>query len=224
MARKSSDQSDQKTAPVAMSGPRMANPLSNVEGSELAFGSDYPGLAPHEIRAAPIGQIPTGVAPTDAPSQNQTTHVNVTTNVGGPTIVFAPNTGGPPFIVRALWYLFIGWWLAAVIIVLGYVAIATVVGIPLAFAMFNKMPQALTLRQRTQRYKTQVVEGVTYLTAGHEEQRPWYARALYFLIVGWWLGAIWLSLAWLIGLLVLPLPLSFWMYNRTGGVMTLHRH
>jgi uncharacterized membrane protein YccF (DUF307 family) len=224
MARKTSDRRDQDTASLAMYDARMASPLSKLERGELAPGGDPAAPAPREIQAAPIGQIPPGIAPTGAPSQNQTTQVNVTTNVGGPTIVFAPNTGGPSFIGRALWYLFIGWWLAAVIIVLGYVAIATIVGIPLAFAMFNRMPQALTLRQRTQRYQTQVVEGVNYLTAGHEEQRPWFARALYFLIVGWWFGAVWLSLAWLIGLLILPLPLSFWMYNRTGGVMTLHRH
>lgn len=126
--------------------------------------------------------------------------------------------------VRALWYLFIGWWLAALVIVTGYVCVATIVGIPLGFALFNRIPQALTLRSRTRRFQTTVVGNAAYVAVGHERQRPWSARAVYFLLIGWWFGAVWLVLAWAIGLFIVTLPISFLMYNRTGGVMTLHRH
>jgi hypothetical protein len=33
-----------------------------------------------------------------------------------------------------------------------------------------------------------------------------------------------MGLAWLIGLLIITLPLSIWMMNRVGGVMTLLRY
>ncbi|MDP9440879.1 MAG: hypothetical protein M3P34_01585 [Actinomycetota bacterium] len=83
-------------------------------------------------------------APLPAPSP-----VQVQVNVGTPVVVTAG--GGPPFVVRALWYVFVGWWLSALVIVLGYALTATIVGIPMAFALFNRIPQLLTLRARTVR-------------------------------------------------------------------------
>jgi uncharacterized membrane protein YccF (DUF307 family) len=139
-----------------------------------------------------------------------------------PMIVTAP--AGPPFIARALWYVFVGWWLSALIVALGYLLMITVIGIPVAFALFNRIPQALTLRARTVRYQAEVRDGITYLTAGTQWQRPWYWRALYFLLIGWWFGAVWLGAAWLIGNLIITLPVTFLMYNRTSTVMTLQRH
>jgi uncharacterized membrane protein YccF (DUF307 family) len=162
------------------------------------------------------------------PTRVQPTTVNVppapivNVNVSTPTVITA--AGGPPFVVRALWYLFVGWWLSAIVVVLGYLFLVTVVGIPVAFALFNRIPQALTLRPRTVRYRVETREGITYLTAGHERQRPWYVRTLYFLLIGWWFGAVWSVAAWAIGLLVVTLPITFLMYNRTSAVMTLQRH
>src|SRR5215210_4687129 len=124
----------------------------------------------------------------------------VNVNVSTPMVVTTPR--GLPFIVRALWYLFIGRWLTALVIVIGYLFLVTIIGIPVAFALFNRIPQLLTLRTRTVRYRTDVRDGITYLTAGTEAQRPWYQRAVYFLLVGWWFGAVWLVAAWLIGLLI----------------------
>jgi uncharacterized membrane protein YccF (DUF307 family) len=150
-----------------------------------------------------------------------TVNVNVNTPMM-PMISAAPT--GPSMIVRVLWYVFIGWWLSAVVIVLGYALMLTVIGIPVAFALFNRIPQALTLRARTVRNQVDVRDGVGYVSAGTERQRPWYWRALYFLLIGWWFGAVWLVAAWLIGLLIITLPITFLMYNRTSGVMTLQRH
>lgn len=139
-----------------------------------------------------------------------------------PLVVTAPR--GPSFIVRALWYLFVGWWLSAIVILLGYVCLLTVIGIPAAFALFNRIPQALTLRPRTTQYETTYRNGVLMLQEATIQQRPWIVRALYFLLIGRWFGAVWLVLAWVIGLLVITLPISFLMYNRTSGIMTLQRH
>ncbi|MDP9440878.1 MAG: hypothetical protein M3P34_01580 [Actinomycetota bacterium] len=43
---------------------------------------------------------------------------------------------------------------------------------------------------------------MTSLAASTERQRPWLLRAVWFVFIGWWLGALWLTAAWLIGLLV----------------------
>jgi len=145
-------------------------------------------------------------------------------SLSGPQIGFAPETRQYSFVVRALWYFFIGWWLGALVIVLGYLFTLTIVGIPLGFYFFNRVPQALTLRARTVSYQTEMRDGVAYVGEGMQPQHPWYLRAVWFVFVGWWLGAVWLTAAWVIGLLIITLPISFWMYNRISGVMTLQRH
>lgn len=155
---------------------------------------------------------------------NPTMNVNVTTNVAGPTMVFTHQQTGPGFFVRALWYVFIGWWAAGLAIAVAYLAMAVIIGLPLAFAIFNRLPTILTLRPRTSRWSARTEGDVTFVELGHERQRPWWQRAIYFLLVGWWFGAIWLLFAWAISILIVTLPLTFWMFNRASGVITLHRH
>ena len=100
---------------------------------------------PQEAPAAPAAPA---VPAWQQPSIAQHTNVNV--NVGGPTIVVAQAANSVPLIARVMWYLFIGWWLAPLMLVGGYLLTLTIIGIPVAFALFNKIPQALTLRPRTQ--------------------------------------------------------------------------
>jgi len=65
---------------------------------------------------------------------------------------------------------------------------------------------------------------VTVLSNEHTAQLPMWQRALYFLFVGSWVGPIWIALAYVVGLGIITLPLTIWMFDRIGGVMTLHRH
>ena len=58
--------------------------------------------------------------------------------LGNPSSVIVTRRQGPPFLVRVLWYLFIGWWLAGISLALGYLAAVTIVGLPLAFWIFNR--------------------------------------------------------------------------------------
>ncbi len=141
-----------------------------------------------------------------------------------PTVVFSPQTRQHSFVVRALWFLCIGWWLSGIVMVLGYLFTVTIAGMPLGFYFLNRIPQALTLRARTAAFRTEVRDGVTYVVETELPQYPWYIRALWFVFVGWWLGALWLIAAWLLSLPVITLPISIWMFNRTSGVITLQRH
>ncbi len=149
---------------------------------------------------------------------------SVTVNVGAPTMVFTHHKTGPGFFIRALWFLFIGWWASGLAIFLGYLAVFSIIGLPLAFFIFNRLPTILTLRARTQEYSSSFRNGVTHMSLATVAQRAWWQRAIYFAVVGWWFGAVWLTLAWLVGILLITMPLSFWMYNRVSGVMTLQRH
>ena len=55
------------------------------------------------------------------------------------------------------------------------------------------------------------------------EQYPMWARAIWFLLVGWWLGAFYLTLAWTLCVLIITLPIGLWLFNRVGAVMTMLR-
>ncbi len=139
------------------------------------------------------------------------------------TIVIT-DRGGPGFLVRAVWYLLVGWWLSGLAIGLGWLLAVTIVGLPLAFMIFNRIPAIMTLRGRTVNYVASTRDGVTYLEGRQLDQRPLLLRAIYFVLVGWWLGGAWMAAAWVVGLLIITLPISIWMMNRVGGVMTLLRY
>jgi uncharacterized membrane protein YccF (DUF307 family) len=49
-------------------------------------------------------------------------------------------------------------------------------------------------------------------------------RALWFVFMGWWLGALWMSVAYVFCILILTMPIGLMMFDRTGGVMTLLRY
>ena len=173
---------------------------------------------PAPLAAAPAGAL----AQSSTPTGSQSTVVNV--NINSTPLVVVPSSSGPSFLVRALWYLFIGWWLAGLAIGLGYLAVFSIVGLPLAFYIFNRIPTLLTLRPRTQNYKVEVQHGVTVLQTGTREQLPLWMRSLWFVCVGWWAGALWLTGAYLLSLVIVTLPLGLMMFNRVGGVMTLLRY
>ena len=140
------------------------------------------------------------------------------------TQVVAQSAGGPGCLVRGLWFIFVGWWLSGLAITLGYVLAVTIVGLPAAFWIFNRIPAIITLRRRTQTYVTEQVGDTTVVRAKTILQRSMWLRLVYFVVVGWWLGAIWLTVAWLLSVTIIGLPAGLLMYNRIGGVMTLLRY
>ncbi|HEX2765655.1 MAG TPA: YccF domain-containing protein [Candidatus Limnocylindria bacterium] len=141
-----------------------------------------------------------------------------------PQMIVITDRGGPSFLVRIIWYIFIGWWLSGLAIGLGWFLAVTVIGLPLAFMLFNRIPAIMTLRGRTVTYESTVKDGVTYLKGRNPDQRPLLVRAIWFVLIGWWLGGLWMFLSWVISLPIITLPLGIWMMNRVGGVMTLLRY
>jgi uncharacterized membrane protein YccF (DUF307 family) len=130
-----------------------------------------------------------------------------------PTIPDSRPRGEPGFLVRAVWFIFIGWWLSALAVGVAYFLCAIIVGLPLAFMIFNQLPAILTLRPRT-----------ADPTGVPVEQYPLWIRAVWFLLVGWWLGAFYMSVAWGLCVILITLPIGLWLFNRVGAVMTLLRY
>src|SRR3954464_6905858 len=130
----------------------------------------------------------------------------------------------PPLVVRAIWFLFIGWWLTGLINVIAYLIALTIIGLPLAFMIFNRLPTVLTLRPRTVHTTHEGSGGVTHIAEARVPQPVFVGRAVYFLLIGWWFGAIWSLLAWLLCITVIGIPVGVMMYNRLPAVMTLRRY
>jgi len=199
--------------------PNCGAPVS-APAAVAAHSPTPPQPAQPDTGPAATARISAGTAAAPPPHAGARQSVNVTVNT---PIVLAP-PAGPGCLVRAVWYLCVGWWLAGWAIVLGYVAMVTVIGLPLAFWLFDRVPTLLTLRPRTLTYVAETRYGVTFLKATTLPQLPLWQRALWFVCVGWWATLLWLALAYALSLLILPLPLAIMMYDRIGGVMTLHRH
>ncbi len=68
-----------------------------------------------------------------------------------------------------------------------------------------------------------LVVNVGAIPLAARDQFPWIVRALYFLLIGWWVSAVWVVLAWLVAVTVIGLPVAQWMFLRTNGVLTLQR-
>ena len=131
-----------------------------------------------------------------------------------PTWAAPPPSTGPSLWIRAIWFIFVGWWLSGVAIGIAYFLCVIIIGIPIGFMIFNQLPLILTLRPRS----------TGYVADGTVEQLPLWIRAIWFIFVGWWLGAIYMTIAWVLCVLLITLPIGLWLFNRVGAVMTLLRY
>ena len=130
---------------------------------------------------------------------------------------------GPGWLVRALYFVFVGLWLGGVWTAVAWVLVVTIIGLPLGLLMLNRLPQVMTLKSiRSNRYLVQV-DGRWIARTVTKDQPLWLVRAIYFILIGWWFSALWLGAAWAISgiTLGLGLPLAFWMFDRVPAVTTL---
>jgi uncharacterized membrane protein YccF (DUF307 family) len=140
--------------------------------------------------------------------------------------VYVQNEKGPGCLIRGLYFLFVGMWLGAIWMLVAWFLNITIIGLPLGLAMLNSLPQVMTLRPRRVQTTVTNVNGQTVVSQGTVRQRPFLVRALYFLLIGFWLSLVWLIVAWVIGgfTLGLGLPIAFWMFDRVPAITTLARN
>lgn len=137
-------------------------------------------------------------------------------------IVNQNNNAG--WIVQGLWFLFVGWWMGAIWVSLAWVVMTTIIGIPLAIWMINRISGVMALRSPSEQ-TTITVSGynTTVEVNAQSTQLNFFIRAVYFALVGWWLSGIWMSIAYTFCLLVIGMPVGFWMFDKTPSVLTLQR-
>jgi uncharacterized membrane protein YccF (DUF307 family) len=141
--------------------------------------------------------------------------MNVTLNI---------NQQGPNFLIRALWYVWIGWWLGGMWLTFGYLCCLTGIGIPLGLIVLNRLPRVLTLRPVSQKTSVTMGNGNVTINIGGPQQVNFFLRAVYFLCLGWWVGGIWASIGYCLCLTILGLPFGLMMLNRLPAVLTLYKH
>lgn len=123
-------------------------------------------------------------------------------------------------ILRLLWFYFVGLWLGAIWLNVAWFLGITIIGLPLCLWMINLAPTIMTLKQEGA-YKKFEVGGRTAFYLKAAEQSNFFVRAVYFLLVGWWLSLFWTELALLLAASFIGIPVAFWMINRLPFVMTL---
>lgn len=135
----------------------------------------------------------------------------------------APNTSGETsLVVRAVWFLLVGWWITGGWLTVAWFLNITIVGLPLGIKMINLTPLVLTLKNRRMTQFDVGADGEVSVRG--VEQRPLAVRGLYFLLVGWWFSGIWMAVAYLISLSIVGLPIAIWMFNRLPAVVSLYRY
>ena len=55
------------------------------------------------------------------------------------------------------------------------------------------------------------------------EQHSIIARAIWFILFGWWATGIWLGIAWVLNVIIIGFPLGIRMINKTPYVATLKK-
>lgn len=126
-------------------------------------------------------------------------------------------TGRPGCLWQILWFAFIGWWLGAIWVGVAWLLCLTIIGLPVGAAMLNNVPQVMALRGR--RLVRVTPDGQT----SDVPQINLFIRAVYFLLIGWWLSAIWMVLAYALCMTIIGLPLGFWMFDAVPTLVTLKR-
>ena len=147
-------------------------------------------------------------------------------------VVVHVNKSSPGFLVRALWYIFIGCWLGFFWLNVGYLLCFTVVGLPLGLIMLNRLPWVLTLRPTSQNVNVNVSTTAnmtantttTMVNIGGTQQYSMLVRALYFVFIGCWAGYIWACIGYVLCLCIVTIPLGLVMLNRLPAVITLRRN
>lgn len=130
----------------------------------------------------------------------------------------------PGCLLQILWFAFIGVWLGELWVAAAWILIVTIIGLPIGIAMLNKVPKIMALREPESVVRiTTRPDGQIQENPITPRQVPFILRALYFILIGWWLSALWIEAAYALCMTIVGLPLGFWMFDRVPGLLTLKR-
>ncbi len=130
----------------------------------------------------------------------------------------------PGCLLQLLWFAFIGVWLGQAWMVIAWILMVTIIGIPLGVAMLNMIPKVVALREPTRQVRVYRREDGNMMEQTIEpRQINIVLRAIYFILIGWWFSALWMEVAYALCATIIGLPVGFWMFDRVPAVLTLRK-
>ena len=101
----------------------------------------------------------------------------------------------------------------------------TIIGLPLGLWILNRIPTVMTLRpMRRDLMVDRRADGREIVRVSDRPQASLLVRAIWFLLIGWWLSGFWAAAAYVAAVTIVGLPIAFWMYDRLPAVTTLFRY
>jgi uncharacterized membrane protein YccF (DUF307 family) len=135
---------------------------------------------------------------------------------------YVETSRNPGCLLQILWFAFVGIWLGQVWMVIAWLCMVTIIGIPAGVWMMNMLPKIIALRESS--HIVRVATRMDGRLVSQEVDAPQVnilLRAVYFLLIGWWFSAPWMEAAYALCLSILGLPLGFWMFDRVPAVLSL---
>ena len=126
-------------------------------------------------------------------------------------------SNNPGCLIQILYFMLIGWWLGGAWVIVAWVLMVTILGLPIGAAMLNDVPQVMALRGR------RVVEVQASGAVREAPQISMLIRIPYFLLVGWWASALWLSVAYALCMSVIGIPIGCLMFDLSPAIVSLKR-
>ena len=125
-----------------------------------------------------------------------------------------------PILIRLVYFFFVGLPLGLTAALVGWAMCVTVVLLPFGIWVLHRLPLITTLTMPDEDYRP-IARAEDWKVVTEEEGVPFIGRALWFVLVGWWLSFIWIKLAFLLGATFILMPVGFWMINRVPAILTL---
>lgn len=139
-------------------------------------------------------------------------------------VVVKTRKNDPSCLVQIAWFVFIGWWAGQIWIALAWLLMVTIIGIPLGVKMMNRVPRVIALRGESETLTVRQVGDQTLITTdSRAPQHNIILRAIYLILIGWWLSAIWMETAYAVCLTIIGLPVGFWMFDQVPALVSLRR-
>jgi uncharacterized membrane protein YccF (DUF307 family) len=125
-----------------------------------------------------------------------------------------------PLLIRFVYFLAFGLWFGGLCAVAGWILCVTVVGLPLGIWVLHRLPLVTTLTMPDDEYRP-IQSAKDFRHEDADEPFPFLIRALWFVLVGWWLAGLTIKVAFILSASIVFSPIGFWMINRVPAVLTL---